>query len=378
MKKIKYLLLVAIMTVMAFMFTGCGSTKVDLNKYITIEAEGYNAIGTANYSFDYEQFYEDYNAKIKISDEAGLKEQGYNIEDSSAKMMMDICVSMELDENAELSNGDTVTLTWNCEDELASEYFNCELSYSNMEYTVEGLKDAKTFDPFEYLEISFEDIAPFGRMVLTPDYSKNEIQYIRFMPDKPSELSNGDVVTVTASLTCDENEFVDKFGSVLSVTTKEYTVDSLQEYATDVSQISSESMEKMDKQAQDVFRAYVARNWDKPETLNSVTYLGNYFLTSKNEIGSPYKNYLYLIYKVSATIPDRNESIDYYFYIYYTDLAVLPDGTCTIDLTSYNSIMEAFYKYGYRYLGYEDLNALYNEQIVGKINEYEFTTNIKE
>ena len=81
MKKIKYQLLVAIMTVMAFMFTGCGSTKVDLNKYITIEADGYNAIGTANYSFDYEQFYEDYNAKIKISDEAGLKEQGYNIED---------------------------------------------------------------------------------------------------------------------------------------------------------------------------------------------------------------------------------------------------------------------------------------------------------
>jgi len=40
---------------------------------------------------------------------------------SPAELLLDSCVKYELDKSKELSNGDVVTLKWNCEDNLAKE-----------------------------------------------------------------------------------------------------------------------------------------------------------------------------------------------------------------------------------------------------------------
>jgi len=50
MKKIKFMFLVGTILLAMFMFTGCGSTTVDLNKYMTIEVTGYDSRGTAKYT----------------------------------------------------------------------------------------------------------------------------------------------------------------------------------------------------------------------------------------------------------------------------------------------------------------------------------------
>lgn len=375
MKKIKYIFLMAVMLMAMVLCTGCGTTKVDLNDYVTISAEGYDSMGRATYSFDTEKFLEDYGDKIKLNDEVKSAEI---TSENAANKLLDLCVQADLDRTGNLKNGDVVTLTWTCKDQLASEYFNCELEYSPIEYEVTELTEVKEFDPFEYLEVSFEGISPNGNIILTPNYNQPEIQYITFNANQKWDLKNGDVVTITASISGNGNSFVEKFGSVLSVDTKKYSVEGLEEVVTDQSQITEEAIQKMEKQGQDAYRAYIASYWDKPETLNDISYIGYYFLKAKDGMSSYNKNYMYLIYKVSATNPDTGKALEYYIYTRYTDLTVLPDGTCNVELSQYSMTEHTFRDDGYSYKGYESLDSLCNSEVISKIDSFEYVTNIQE
>ena len=55
----------------------------------------------------------------------------------------------------------------------------------------------------------------------------------------------------------------------------------------------------MQSQAEDVYHSDMARSWSEDETLVSLSYLGNYLLTSKksNEDYWGSNNILYLVYK---------------------------------------------------------------------------------
>lgn len=247
--------------------TGCGTTKVDLNDYVTISAEGYDSMGRATYSFDTEKFLEDYGDKIKLNDEVKSAEI---TSENAANKLLDLCVQADL--------------------------------------------------------------------------------------DRTGNLKNGDVVTITASISGNGNLFVEKFGSALSVDTKEYSVEGLEEVVTDQSQITEEAIQKMEKQGQDAYRAYIASYWDKPETLNDISYIGYYFLKAKDGMSSYNKNYMYLIYKVSATNPGTGKALEYYIYTRYTDLTVLPDGICNVDLSQYSMTEHTFEDDRYSYKGYESKN----------------------
>lgn len=174
MKKIKNLLFLGMIAVAAFTLIGCGKTTVNLNKYITIACEGYDSLGTVTLTFDYEAFEKDYSGKIKLNskDSNEMKLLGLLSGGSSAELLLDMCVSQSLDQVRNLSNGDTITLTWNCEDEMAGEYFNCKLSYSDITYTVSGLTEAEKFNPFDYVEVSFAGTEPYISVSITPNYDQ--------------------------------------------------------------------------------------------------------------------------------------------------------------------------------------------------------------
>ena len=53
------------------------------------------------------------------------------------------------------------------------------------------------------------------------------MQYISFWADKTSGLSNGDKVTVTASVQGSVDSFVEQFGVIPSPLSKEFTVEQL-------------------------------------------------------------------------------------------------------------------------------------------------------
>jgi len=182
MKKIKFMFLVGTILLAMFMFTGCGSTTVDLNKYMTIEVTGYDSRGTAKYTFDRKSFIEDYSDKIKInskksSDTASL---GLMLDMSPAELLLDSCVKYELDKSKELSNGDVVTLKWNCEDNLAKENFNVKLKYSDIKHKVSELKEVDKFNPFDYVEVSFSGISPNVKVTITQIMNSRKCNILAF------------------------------------------------------------------------------------------------------------------------------------------------------------------------------------------------------
>ena len=92
---------------------------VKLDDYVSVEFSGYNTVGTATYQFDEEAFYQDYAGKIDFKGE-GLTALIEGLEDEDiCKKLLDECVSGRLSRNTGLSNGDTVNVRWECDDDTA-------------------------------------------------------------------------------------------------------------------------------------------------------------------------------------------------------------------------------------------------------------------
>lgn len=387
MKKIKTYLLAGAMAAAMLALTGCGKTTVNLNEYITIEADGYDSLGTASYTFDYDAFQKDYSKKIKLNSKNSSELSAYGLlaGETTPELLLDVCVDCRLDQVNNLSNGDTVTLKWSCEDDMADEYFNCKLKYSDIELKVSGLEEVGKFNPFDYVEITFSGMSPSASMTINPNYDQKEMQYVTFSSDKTHDLKNGDTFTVTASITSSVDTFVENFGVILGETEKEYTVDGLPYYATKASDIPSATLDSMVSQGEDVFRAQVANGWSKPESLVDVSYIGNYFLSPKPDMVTYCNNYIYLIYKITANNPDPAETITYYFYASFKDISVNPDDNtanvdlsdCTVPKSGWFS-SETFKVGGYTYPGYETLDALASACVTTKIDSYQYESSIQE
>ena len=387
MKRMKGLLMLGVTAVMMFALTGCGKTTVKLDKYVTITAEGYDSMGTASYDFDYDAFKKDYSGKIKTSKNSNeLSGWGLLSGETSDELLLDFCVSQKLDKTSGLSNGDVVTLKWNCEDAMAEEYFNVKLDYSDVTYTVKGLEEVGKFNPFDYVTVTFSGISPNGSVTITPNYDKAEMQYVSFSADKNSGLKVGESVTVTASISGSTDSFVEKFGAVLGKTEEAYTVENLAHYISDISDIPEDMYNKMDKQLQDNFNAHVANSWDAAESA-SINLIGNYLVTLKEGMSGSPNNYIYFVYRVTYS-NDHINDYTYYWYGYYEDTMILADGTCTVDLSQY-TVSEASSSWGYHsgdYLspnegnyvaGFADIDSLFNQHIVSKIEKYEYKQTIQ-
>lgn len=382
-RNIKKVVVIAFMAAVMYALTACGTTTIDLNKYIEIESAGYDSYGTVKYEFDDEAFIKDYGDKIKITtkDKELLDYIGAGENTNPYSLLRWKCVGYRMDKLSGISNGDTLTLHWNCNDELAQDAFNCQLKYKDIEYTVSNLKDVEKFDPFEHVEVSFQGISPDGTVTVTPEYDVKEMQYIKITTDKDSGLREGDTITLKATLQGEETEFVESFGCFPSVSEKEYTVKGLATYVTSVKDIPQDVNENMRKHGEDIFRSYVASDWSEKVLMKGVSCVGNYFLTRKDGMRADYNNYIYYVYRVGAETGDS--AFDFYYFVSYTDILLLPDGTCTVDFSSYGTPGGwrdgmGFRKDGYYFEGAEKLESMFNKCVVRKIDQYEYEDTVVE
>jgi hypothetical protein len=388
MRKFKKILLGSLIMVMAYALTGCGvadacmsllRTKVKLNKYITIETYGYDSVGKASYKFDYDSFEEDYGDKIKINKSAVAdKSMLEYLEDEDAlELMMLYCIEESLDKSYGLSNGDTVTLNWNCDDKYAENYFNCELVYSDIEYKVKDLEEPEVFNPFDHITVTYDGTDGAGSMVIDKDTDYKEMEYIDFSVDNDSNLSNGEIAKVTATVK-DSYNFINSFGEIVEDTEKLYSVEGLPRYASSLTDISQDVIDALDDETQ----AYISDDlsWADEESIKNISLLGNYFLYPKDDTDNwSNNNYLYCIYRID--IENGDGLLSYYFYSYLTNITVLADGMGTPEF-SYNWFtgMSGEYFYtstgNYYYVGYEDLASLFDSNISGMLDEYEYESTV--
>jgi hypothetical protein len=381
---------------------------INLNKYLDVSFEGYDTIGKAVVTFDTERFEKDYEKKLssKVEETDGYMDGeayleslfNYYDSDSASGAFLSGCVSGTIDKDSGLSNGDTVTYTWNCNDEYALDTYGYKLKYEDVEYTVKGLEEAETFDPFDGIEIVFSGVSPNGSASVEGMPTANAAQDLSYVLDVYDGLSNGDTVTATVSLYYDDDPIeycIENYGKIPSPLTKEYTVEGLDSYIRSASDISEDALKAMQEQAEDVYHADVAQTWGNEETLKSLKYMGNYLLTSKNsdDYGST-DNILYLVYK--AKVNDKysnngktyNKTIEVYWYICYYNLLFNSDGVTTVDTLNYSTPNDRFTidsgvstgwsTKSWYYYGYQSLNELYKSVVTSKVDSYNHEDNVDE
>lgn len=377
-KKIKAAVAAAAMMFCTAAFSGCGAAKVDLNEYLTVDFNGYDTAGTAKASVDIDAILRDNADALKI-------EEGNFVSALSAYDDFYSKLDGKLDKKEELSNGDKVKFTWNDIDtKKFKKKYSVNLKFSDKEFVVSGLEEAEEFNPFDYISVTYEGFAPYGKLNIKKE--GNMPISVAYEADKADHLSNGDKVVIKATGYDNFEEYCLGRGYIPTATEQEFTVGGLASYAGKLADIPTDAFNKMDAHAQDTLNADVAKTWKKSETFKGMKLIGNYFLTPKDpSISTDKYNYIYFIYKVTAMNMETETDFDYYFYARYDSIILLEDGTCSFDLSKIDypqsgwfTSYDTFKVGGYTYAGYEDIDTLFNKLVTTKIDKFSYESTVNE
>lgn len=417
MKKRLSLVILGIAAI-ATVCVGCGTigsigkTNINLTPYMSVEFSGYDGTGSANVRFDYDQFEADYGDKLRATGKSVKKAAKENpgtkfdVSDYDATAdyinrqdpgdLLRYVYSESISPNTRtLSNGDTVTVTWNLS-EYSAPYetiYNVDISVDDMTATVSGLTELGSFDPFDGLELEFSGKSPNGTVKVVSRGKDSACQALNYSVSPQDGLSNGDIVVVTAQ--GNNLSLITKYEKLPESTEKEYTVSGLPSYVTSSSEIPEKTMTMLKKQAEDALTSnvlsgvgtsnqYSQNLYD--QTVVSSDYIGNYFLYPKNNVD---KNRLFLIYKVTIHTAYRysedsdtyDNTYDIYWYCRFDDLLLTDTGECSVDISQYKTTDVGFrvdsgQTYGWwDYYGYESLGLLYNQIINKNVSDWNYEDN---
>ena len=384
---------------------------VNLNKYITLSAEGYNSIGTLDVEFDTDKLEKDYGKKIAKNFQKAMKnheEDTYGLsnlagslyEGNETSLFVTYCADGSADKTRNLSNGDVVTYTWDGVNEQtkkeAEEMFGVKIKCSDVTYKVSGLTAVNTFDAFDGVEVEFNGISPDGSATVNTLPTAEAAEGLYYTLDEQYNLANGDTVTVTVHSNRDDfSDCIEKYGAIPAATEKTYTVEGLNEYVTDSDGLTDSVLVSLQNQAQDVLNAYIAKSWDSEcVTLKGMSYLGYYILTPKNKDNyGVSQDVIILPYQVTSHNhfeDDKGQVYDadvsYYWYIAFRNVSKDADGNIAGGLDDYYTANASFdvktglddgwWEKYWSYDGYQTLDELYSNAVTRNVEDYNHQDNV--
>lgn len=373
---------VALIVILALVFNA--RRTINLNKYMTVEATGYDGFGHVTATIDWDAIEDKYGDRMEFTKKA-KREYGGWVNLVTPVEALEESVDVEIDKKDKLSNGDEIKYTIEL-DEDVEEYFNCKIKYKEGTFKVKDLEKVDTFDAFANLEVSFDGVGPNGTVNL--NYKGSELSISDFNVEPSTGLSNGDKVVISIDESNIET-MAQSIGKIPADASKKYKVKGLKSYLQKASDLSKETLESMKKQGDDTYRAYVASDWDEGATLDSFEYIGTYLLTAKSDDIWGSHNKLYVVFKATAdtnyeTYHQKNYA---YWYLEYDDVLVDEKGNSDIDITNYRTGYNSFKvdtgissgwwstKYWY-FDGYATLNDLYKEVVTSQAEKYNHDDNV--
>ena len=286
---------IAAIVIALIMLLSPNVAEIDLTKYITVQYDGTDSVGTAIVTYDKTQLLIDI-----------LKEQGEDPSDAnSGKVSLTMnallnSIELEVSQTDGLSNGDKITVTIKY-DSLLMEENDIEFTKESKEFTVENLTELIEIDPFEDVTVQFKGTSPNGYASITNESDIDCVRWATMEFDNNSELKNGDTVTLRIDPTS-ESYAVEK-GYKFTATSKEYTVEGLDFYYESMDEISDEHMkqyrEKADKVVEDT------KSWTYYGEITDVECIGTYFAKS-----TIYASNNLVIFVYTATLTSTEGSFD--------------------------------------------------------------------
>ena len=410
-KKLAVPVAVAAVVVVGGVLIATHKPTVNLNKYITLSAEGYNSIGTLDVEFDTDKLEKDYGKKIAKNFQKAMKnheEDTYGLsnlagslyEGGETSLFVTYCADGSADKTRNLSNGDVVTYTWDGVNEQtkkeAEELFGVKIKCSDVTYKVSGLTAVNTFDAFDGVEVEFNGISPDGSATVNTLPTAEAAKGLYYTLDEQYNLANGDTVTVTVHSNRDDfSDCIEKYGAIPAATEKTYTVEGLNEYVTDSGGLTDSVLVSLQNQAEDVLNAYIAKSWDSEcVTLKGMSYLGYYILTPKNKDNyGVSQDVIILPYQVTSHNhfeDDKGQVYDadvsYYWYIAFRNVSKDADGNIAGGLDDYYTANASFdvktglddgwWEKYWSYDGYQTLDELYSNAVTRNVEDYNHQDNV--
>ena len=364
---------------------------INLNKYMSLETEGYEGYGKTKLSIDWDAIEKKYASKMSFT-EAAKEEYGMFLSMMSPVEILRENVRVEVDKSSDLSNGDELKYTWHVNEERINKYVKCKLKWKDGEYKVSSLKKVEKMDAFSGLGLQFSGIAPNGEVRL--QYNGKGIDVSDFRCDKTSELENGDIVTVTLSEDAIP-KLVESYGMVPQEMKKQYTVSGLDKYISKTEEIDPVTIKALQDQAWDEYQEYMANSWSKEASLESFDYLGTYLLTNKSKEEWE-QNRLYLVYRVKSRINysgsygNYNQVNDIYWFISFPNLILKANGKVEVeDILNGSTPLSTFDVdsglsdgwFGtlkWSYYGFGSLESLYKSAVTANLSSFNHEDHVEE
>ncbi len=274
MKKIKKCLLILGAALMMLALTACGSTKIDLAPYISLDCNGLNGKATASAQFDYASFEEDIMSQ--------WKEKEKTFEKLAELTAFEATIDCEIQSGENLHNGDqiTVQVTW---DEKQAKDLGLSLQDGKKTITVEGLRDVVEIDPFDEskfgdgktVDVTIEGISPFLQVTVNNNAPQDDIYgAIRYTMDSSMNLKNGDTVTVKATV----EESFEREGYALSRSETTLNLEGFHSFITDASLLKQEDVVRLQGHLKDSLEAQMQGGIgvSYPGINESICYVGSH------------------------------------------------------------------------------------------------------
>ena len=276
-----------------------------------------------------------------------------------------------------LSNGDTVTISYSKSQDIPGTIaqYGAALIGGSKEFTVEGLKALKEFDPFENLVITYTGTSPRAKMVL--DAKAVPVPDLYYYCEDNDYLANGDtkeikVKTNSYSKTLEEQCAL--YGFKPTREKKTIEVAGADEWLQKVSDIPEAVAERIDKAAEDYM---VSKYAQKLESYKGLERIGLVVRDKKSHDVWGGQNYLYYVFKVTVITKSGQES-SYYSFLRYSDVKKLSDGTVVLNEDKYNYCTRSLTlpDFGSVY-GYSTLDAFFADKVLANAEKYTYDTNLE-
>lgn len=171
---------------------------IDLSKHLSYELTGYNNNGVCELDLDAAALAKEAGrASRKTSRNSGEYLVFNNM--YGGEYLIRQLVSAKADKTKGLSNGDTITVTYEIDHKTAKRY-GIRFKGDPMTITVQNLEEPRKLDAFKNVRLSFYGKSPY---IIVEDVFASQFReevdgvMVTYVCDKSSELALGDTVTVT-------------------------------------------------------------------------------------------------------------------------------------------------------------------------------------
>lgn len=325
--------------------TACGKTKLDVADGVTVVFSGTDGNGYAELIHD-EENPSEMAPKFLLK---LVKDKKVAADDWQKLMTIGSAVSYDLDKSSKLSNGDTVTVTISVDKDVLSN-LKMTAEPAKLTFTVKGLTEVKTIQPFQNFEISYKGISPKVYVEDFTQYETIEDATVQYCIEETAPYREGQVLTVKAYLQTKKELYK------LEEDTMTVTVTGVDKYISSSEEILPETMKAMQNKADELMSKRFGQNSTPHYQFGGFKYAGYVFLTRQEHITVGDNNACYLMYTV-----DVNENGQAYTSTYFArfhDILQHTDGTQEVNLDSYSG---PFFNDDIYLKDYQTLDARYKE-----------------